>query len=142
MTVEDLQQIRQIVREEIAARIDPAVESLRGEFKEQLNSGVESLRGEFKERLDAAMVSVAADFSDLRAEMNRRFEDMQRTVRALESRVDTLSNVMLSMDARLTGLTRTVDRIERDYSDVQARQAAQQRAIDDLVKRWTKGPQQ
>ena len=127
---------------EIKTVVEASTAAMRGEFEAstaamrgQFEASTAALREEFRERLDAAVVSVGADFSELRQEQRLRLE-------ALERRLDRVSDSMAVLSAEIAAFNRWANRLDRDNADLRSTQIAQQRAVDDLVKRWTKGPQQ
>jgi hypothetical protein len=75
MTEQDLQQLRQVIREEIRPIVQDAIQPGRAEFIE---------------RLDAAVVSISHDFSDLRSEMTRRLETLERRTERIETSVNAI----------------------------------------------------
>ena len=74
MTDEDLQQIRTVIREEITAQ--------------HLVSRAD---------LDAAVESIAADFSELRQEMNTRFDHVDRRFDNAERRLDRVETQLYTI---------------------------------------------
>ena len=75
MTEQDLQQIRQLMREEN--------EGLRKEFV----TAHEGLRLEFVQRLDRAVEAVTANISDLRSEVLGRLDTVDRRSERIETNV-------------------------------------------------------
>jgi len=155
MTPEDLNQIRAIMREEIASnnqtltaalreefneRLTAAVAAIREEFNERLTAAVVAIRQEFAERLGAAVVALSADFSELRQEMIRRVEALNHRMDALERRMDRVAETSADVASNLSALTRWANRLDRDNLELRATQVAQQQAIDDLVKRTQRPP--
>lgn len=116
MTEQDLLQMRQLIREE--------VQPLRTEFTERL----EAVCSEFKERLDAAVVSIGHDFSELRNEMVRRFETLERRPERIENNVNAIQ-------FQTAGMSKSLTEGERLDSVMVVTQSAQQRAIDELAAR-------
>src|SRR5579872_6400997 len=85
------------------------------------------LREEITERR-AAAVSIAADFSDLRGELARRMDTIER-------RFDTLAPIILSLDTRMAAFTRAVDQLITAHGQTGGTLAGQQRAMDDIITR-------
>jgi chromosome segregation ATPase len=108
MTPEDLQAIRAIIREEIAAS---------------------------EQRITHA---TAANLSDLREEIIRRIEELSRRIETLERRFEILAPVILSVDTRMGAFTRAVDQLLTTHDQTANTVTAQQRAIDQLVARVTR----
>ena len=102
MSPEDLQAIRAIIREEIRAEIAAS-----------------------EQRITHA---TAANLSDLREELSRRIE-------ALERRFENLAPVILSIDARMAAFSRSVDQLLTAHDQTASTLTAQQRAIDQLAAR-------
>jgi uncharacterized protein YukE len=116
MTQEDLDQIRAIVREEIAnnnetlsaalrtefitgldglrTEFAAGLDGLRKEFRDQLTAAVVAIRREFAERLGAAAVSFSTDFSELRKELRQRIDALDRRMDALEHRMDRVAETL------------------------------------------------
>ena len=105
MTPEDLDQIRQIVREEISGR------------------------------MDRAMTAVADEFTQLRSELDRRFAEVDRRFEGLDRRMERINEGMRAVEVRMAALSKWADNIDRDNVNTAATQAAQQRAIDQLAAR-------
>jgi endonuclease III len=76
----------------------------------------------------AIVEATAANLTDLRQELTRRVD-------TLRERLDILAPVIISVDARMAGMTRAMDRLIGQHDTTQATQAAQARAIDDLARR-------
>jgi hypothetical protein len=74
--------------------------------------------------------------------MIRRFDEAARRTESLERRVDRASDTVAGLSAELAAFNRWANRLDRDNADLRATQIAQQRAVDELAKRWLKGPQQ
>jgi DNA anti-recombination protein RmuC len=141
MTQEDLNQIRAIMREEIASsnetlsaalRTEFAVglERLRTEFHDHLTAVLVALRQEFTERLGAATVSFDTDFSELRKELGQRIDALGRRMDALEHRMDRIGETTATIATELATLTRWANRLDRENLETLNTQAAQQRAIE------------
>src|ERR1700704_4822293 len=60
---------------------------------------------------DRAVEAIAAEFSELREETRRRMETMER-------RLDNLAPVIISLDARMSAFTRSVDNVLKDHDQV------------------------
>src|ERR1022692_1340626 len=125
MTQEDLNQIRAIMREEIASsnetlsaalRTEFAVglERLRTEFHDHLTAVLVALRQEFTERLGAATVSFDTDFSELRKELGQRIDALGRRMDALEHRMDRIGETTATIATELATLTRWANRLDRE----------------------------
>ena len=163
---EDLKQIRAVVREEIqdnnqvlrdemrvsnealAATLREEMragnQALAATLREEMRAGNEALaaalREEFSERLGAAVVAISTDFSQLRGELSGRMETLEKSMRALETRMDRVAETSAGVHTEMAALDRWATRIEKDYTDLSNTQFAQQRAIDELVKRWNPPP--
>jgi hypothetical protein len=107
MAPEDLEQIRTLVREEIAAA------------EERMAVRQDAAEQRMAVRQDAAIEVVAGEISALRNEFSRRFAGMQE-------RLDNLAPVVISTDARMAAFTRSVDRLIGAHEETAATQAAQQ----------------
>jgi hypothetical protein len=113
MTEQDLQQIRQLIREE--------VEGLRLEFA----TAHEGLRTEFVQRLDRAVEAVTTNISDVRTEILARFESVDRRLERIETNVAAIQLQTMGMSKSLTDA-------ERIDSRILAIQSEQQKSVGDL----------
>ena len=115
MTPEDFDQIRAIVREETAA-----------------------VEQRLIDRQERTMEALIGNITDLRNEMNARFETVDRRFEALERRFERTSETLHSIDTRMGALTKWADTLDRDNLALANTQAGQQRAIDNLAARVAK----
>ena len=99
MTGEGLNQIRAIMREEIASNNEALSAAFRTELREHLTAAVVAIRQEFAERQGAAAVSFVTSLSELRKELGTRIDALDRRLVALEHRMDRI--------AETTGTTAT-----------------------------------
>jgi hypothetical protein len=152
MTQEDLNQIRPILREEVRAIVREEIasnsenlaaalrtefasglEGLRTEFHDRLTAAVVAIRQEFAERLGAAAVSFSTDFSELRKELGHRIDALDdalgRRMDALERRMDRIAETTGTIATELAALTRWANRVDRENLELRSTQVAQQRAI-------------
>ena len=130
------------IRQESDERLTTAVVAIRQEFDQRLTAAVVAIRQEFAERLGAAVVSISADFSQLRQEMIHRIEELSRRMEALERRMDRLAETGADIVSNLAALTRWANRLDKDNLDLRGTRIDRQRAIDDLVKRTLRPPEQ
>lgn len=136
MSPEDLKQIRAVVREELQdnnqvlrdemrARNEALAATLREEMRagdqalrEEMRGGNEALaatlREEFSERLGAAVVAISTDFSQLRGELSGRMETLEKSMRALETRMDRVAETSAGVHTEMAALDRWATRIEKD----------------------------
>ena len=165
MTQEDLNQIRAVVREEVRgivreeiarnnetlsaalraeftaglsglrAEFTAGLDGLRTEFQDRLTAAVVAIRQDFAERMGAAAVAFGTDFSELRKELGVRIDTLGRRMVALEHRMDRLTETTSAIATELAALTRWASRLDRENLETLNTQAAQQLAIDDLAKR-------
>jgi hypothetical protein len=161
MTQEDLNQIRAIMREEIASNNETlsaafrkelaagleglrkefaaGLDGLRTEFHDRLTAAVVAIRQDFAERMGAAAVSFGTDFSELRKELGHRIDVLDdalgRRMGALEHRMDRIAETTGAIAMEIVSLTRWANRLDRENLETLNTQAAQQRAIDELAKR-------
>ena len=146
MTQEDLNQIRAIMREEVASNnealsaafrteLTTGLDGLRTEFHDHLTAAVVAIRQDFAERLGAAAVSFVTSLSELRKELGTRIDALDRRLVALELRMDRIAETTGTAAAELAALTRWANRLDRENLETLNTQVAQQRAIDELAKR-------
>ena len=161
MTQEDLNQIRAVMREEIAAnnekllaefngRLNAAIVQIRDEFSERLNAAIVQIRDEFNDRVTAAVVAIhqefterlgtaavafSPDFSDLRKELAQRMDVLDHRMEALERRLDRIADTATNIETRFAAMTRWANGVDCDNLELRNTPVAQQSAIDQLVKR-------
>ena len=83
---------------------------------------------ELARKLDAAAEALTLNLSDLR-------QELKREIKTIRDRMDNLVPTILTIDARMSAISRNIDRFIGDAGDAANTQAAQQRAIDDLARR-------
>jgi|SRR5579871_584868 len=108
MTDQDLEQIRKLIREEISTGAGQIMEV------------------------------TAHNLTDLREELSNRIGSLERRFDILQQRFDVQSPVILSLDARLAGFTRSVDQILSSHGAMNGTLAGMQRAIEELNARVRK----
>ena len=79
--------------------------------------------------------AIIGNISDLREDMNRRFEEADRGLQALDRRLERTAESMRGIEVRMSALTKWADTYDRDNASMLSNQAAQQRAIDQLAQR-------
>jgi uncharacterized coiled-coil protein SlyX len=96
----------------------------------------------FTTRLDRAVESIANDFSDLRGELTRRMEAIERrfelqapVILSMDVRIAGIDTRIAGIDVRIAGLTRAIDQVIGAHDQSAGTAAAQQRAIDQLAAR-------
>lgn len=130
MTPEDLNQIRALVREEIAAA--------EHRMTERQERSMEALKLSMTERQERSTEALTANLSDLRDEMNARFDKTDARFDTLERRTDRMETHLQSLILQTAGMNKSLTDAERIDSNFAATQSAQQRAIDDLAARVAK----
>jgi uncharacterized coiled-coil protein SlyX len=85
--------------------------------------------------LDRAVESIANDFSDLRGELTRRMEALERRFELQAPVILSIDARIAGIDARIAGLTRAIDQVIGAHDQSAGSAAAQQRAIDQLAAR-------
>jgi chromosome segregation ATPase len=85
--------------------------------------------------LDRAIQAMTLNLTDLREEMNRRFESLEQHLQATDRRMDRIANTLANIDQRMAALTRWSDNLDQTNISLHSTQAAQQRAIDQLAAR-------
>lgn len=108
-------------------------QALREEMRAANQALAAALREEFSERLGAAVVAIGDEFSQLRRELSGRMD-------TLENRMYRVAETNALVATEVAALNRWATRVEKDYTDLRNTQFAQQRAIDELVKRWNPPP--
>jgi chromosome segregation ATPase len=82
--------------------------------------------------LDRAVEAIVANLSDLRTEINRRFDHFDRRFDATDRRLERVELNLAAIDLKTAGMSKSLTDAERLDSAITATQSAQQRAIDDL----------
>jgi len=116
MTPGDIDVFRAIVREEITAaeqRTVPRQDALEQRMLQRQNAAVEAL---------------TTNMCELREELSRRME-------TLEKRFDNLAPVIISLDTRVAAFTRSVDNVLKDHDQTAATLEGIRRAMADLYAR-------
>jgi len=106
-----------------------------GESASVSDEDLNQIRAAFRERLDAAAGSIGEDFSELRSEMRRRFDLVDRRFEALERRQDRMDTHIGAVLLETSGVSKSLAAGERLDTAISATQSAQQKAIDDLSAR-------
>ena len=83
--------------------------------------------------LDRFAQAIIGNISDLRQEMNTRFQEVDRKFAAIDRRMERMAETMVSIDLRMGALSKWADTYDRDNGAILSNQAAQQRAIDQLA---------
>ena len=125
MTEEDLKQIREIVRAEVAES-ETRMKASVAETEARMKASVAETEVRIRANQDRAAESFATDLVQVRTEINRRFDGVDRRLEAVERRLDRIAD-------NTTALTRWADRLDKDNLQITSTQAAQQRAIDQLT---------
>ena len=82
------------------------------------------------------LIQQLADRFDQRFDaVEKRFDLVDKRFEAVENRLDRLSDTLIGVQSQMAAMTRWADRFDREQSATLATQAAQQRAIDDLIAR-------
>lgn len=98
---------------------------------DQIRAIVGAAEQRITERQDCGVEALTSNMSDLRSELTRRME-------ALERRIEVQAPVIISMDARMAAFTRAIDQVLTAHDSSANTQAAQQRAIEDPAARVAK----
>ena len=78
-------------------------------------------------RVKADIDNVVSLIQQLGERLDQRFEAVDRRFEAVENRLDRISDTLAAVQSQMAGMTRWVDRLDRDHSAVLATQTAQQR---------------
>ncbi len=111
MTPEDLEQLRALVREEIAAA------------EQRITT-----------RQDGSIEVVAGEISRLRGETHEGFEKLNSRLDTIEHRTERMEVNLHAVMLQTAGMSKSLTDAERIDSQLAATQAAQQKAIDDLYQ--------
>lgn len=156
MTQQDLQQIRDVVREEIAAaeqrlrgEIAGTEERLRGEIAAAVGAAEQRLRGEIaaaigateqrlREEISAAeqrlTTATAANLSDLRGELLQQIYQIRRELESTVLHLDRIDTRLAALALEVSGISKARDATERLDREMLATQSSQQRSIDELSR--------
>jgi hypothetical protein len=150
MTPEDLEQIRAVIREEIAVseeRTTAAIASAIAASEERTTAAIASAIAVSEERTastianselrltgcqERAVESIASEFSELREEMSRRFDHVNKRFDSVDRRLERVENQYHYLTLQSAGMSKSLTEAERLDTATFATLAAQQKAIDDL----------
>src|SRR6266542_3349850 len=148
MSEQDLEQIRQIFAAstaELKASQERAFESLKteiGSLKTDVGSRkaeVESLKVSQERAVESlrasqerAVESLIGNISDLRTEINQRFNRVDQRLDSVERHLERMDTRLSTTAIELTALNRAQDSNDRMERQILATQEAQQKAIDHL----------
>jgi hypothetical protein len=90
------------------------------------------LKAELKAALEGFAAALIGNLSDLREEMQRRFEQVDKRFDTVDRRTERLETHLHAIMLQTAGMSKSLTEGERFDSHFAATQAAQQRAIDDL----------
>ena len=88
---------------------------------------IEQIQSIVRDGIDRAVEAMSANFSDVREEMNRRFDRVDERLASLEHRLD-------SVEYEMVGFKKSLSEAEQLDSRVATAQSAQQRTLDDLAR--------
>jgi chromosome segregation ATPase len=100
--------------------------------KQDLIEAIAAFTQAFTQALDHAMDAMIGNVSDLRQEMNRRFDRADQRFDTIERRTDRLEVHMQTLILQTAGMSKSLTDAERLDTATAAALAGQQRAIDDL----------
>ena len=110
--------------------------------KQDLTEVLAQYAAEISAQQDRAIEAIATEISGPRQEMNRRFEEMDRrfeevdrSFEQVDRQMDRMGEILISMDSRMTALSRWAERLDRDNPELHSTQVAQKRAVDELAAR-------
>jgi chromosome segregation ATPase len=87
------------------------------------------------ERIEALAQAVIGNLSDLRQEINARFDRVDQRLDTIERRTERMETNLGALLMQTAGMSKSLTDAERIDSAMAATQAAQQRAIDQLAQR-------
>jgi chromosome segregation ATPase len=149
MTTEDLNQIREVVREEISAveiRLREEISAVEIRLREEIRAVEIRLREEIRavetrlreeiaalekrmiERQDRAVEALTINLSELRTELSQRIE-------RLEKRIDPVSSAVFGLESQMAGVGRTLDSLLKASVEDSGTLAGFKRAFDALEAR-------
>jgi hypothetical protein len=70
--------------------------------------------------------------------MDQRFDEIVGRFDAIDTRMDRMNDTLVGVQTQMTAVTKWADRFDREHIGLLQTQAAQQRAIDELVNRVTR----
>lgn len=103
--------------------------------KRDLDSAIAALEQRLNESLERIMEAMVGNVSDLRQEMNRRFDRADQRFDSIERRTERLELHMQTLILQTAGMSKSLTDAERLDSATAAALAAQQKAIDDLYSK-------
>lgn len=139
MTVEDLEQIRTITREEItsaiaaseqrtASAIGAAFAGSEQRTASAIGAAIAASEQHIIGRQDRAVEAIASEFT----EMTRRFDLVDKRFDSVDRRLERVENQMHYLTLQNAGMSKSLTDAERLDTFTAATLSAQQKAIDDL----------
>ena len=92
-------------------------------------------RADLKAVLASFAEAIIGNISDLRNEMNSRFDQVDRRFTAVEQRLDRVENLTYTLTLQNVGMGKSIGDGQRLISEMTASEAAMQRALDELKQR-------
>jgi len=137
MTQEDLTQIRAIVREEITAAIAASEERTAAAIaasEERTTAAIAASEERMIVRQEGMLQTIALEFTELRKEMDRRFDLVDRRFDSVDRRLERVENQNNALVIQNAGMSKSLSEAERLDTATFATLSAQQKAIDDLYQ--------
>jgi chromosome segregation ATPase len=127
MTTEDLNQIRAVVREVVREEI--------GAVETRLRQEIAALEKRMIERQDRAVEALTVNLSELRTELTSSIAALSKRIDLLEERINSLANLLFSLESRMAGFGRTLDTLLKESSANTGTLEGYKKAFDALEAR-------
>ena len=111
----------------LSAKLDRTDQAVAG-----LSAKLDRAVADLTAKQDRAVESIAVEISGLRAEMNRRFEEVDQRFGIMDRRLERMGESLHGIDVRMIAMNQWAERLDRDNTALHSTQVSQQRAIDQL----------
>jgi chromosome segregation ATPase len=131
MTTEDLNQIRAVMREVVRQELAVVETRLRDEFR----ADIAATEKRMIERQDRTVEALTINLSELRIELTSSIAALSKRIDLLEERINSLANLLFSLESRMAGFGRTLDTLLKESSANTGTLEGYKKAFDTLEAR-------
>ncbi|MCS6953558.1 MAG: hypothetical protein RMK57_03065 [Bryobacterales bacterium] len=134
MTEQDLKQIREVVREEVAAAEQRLDQRWEQGLRQELAATEQRLRQELAATEQRLATATAANLSDLRSELLQQIHHVRRELENTVLHLDRIDTRLAALALEVSGISKTREAAERLNREILSTQSSQQRTIDELSR--------
>jgi predicted phage-related endonuclease len=124
----------QRLREEIAATGQRLREEITGAFRQEIAATEQRLREEIAATEQRVTAATTANLSDLRSELLQQIQQIRRELESNTLHLDRIDTRLAALALEVSGISKARDASERLDREMLSTQSAQQRAIDELTR--------